>query len=512
MPDTPYRGASARAGAARPAAATALMALITRLHFYVGLFVGPFILVAAVTGTLFVLTPQIENRLYADQLYSDATGPAHTLTEQIAAARAVIGPEARLAAIRPASTPGTTTRVMFSQPGLQDSEHRAIFIDPVTLAVKGDLNVYGTSGTLPLRTALDTLHRNLMLGDLGRNYSELAASWLWFAALGGIVLWAYGRRRTAAPAVARSSASGGRLRLRRVHSLIGLWIAIGLFFLSATGLTWSRWAGGNINVVRQELGWVTPGLATSLKPGGDAMPAGGEHAEHMGHGGHAMTMGAPGTGDSMNMPSMGATPADPASKDATPSRAGPTAYETQFDRVVATARAAGIDANDIEVRPPRKADQAWTVREVDRSWPTQVDAVAIDGRDMSIVSRADFANFPLVAKLIRWGIDTHMGILFGWPNQLLMAAFGIALSTMIVLGYAMWWRRRPAPGSPVLTVTQAWSRLPGAQRGIAVLLAAALGWSLPLMGLSFLAFLLVDVLRWRLAAAEPSAARRALRP
>ncbi len=155
--------------------------------------------------------------------------------------------------------------------------------------------------------------------------------------------------------------------------------------------------------------------------------------------------------------------------------------------------------SEVEIRPPRKADQAWTVREVDRSWPTHVDAIAIDGRDQSIVSRADFASFPLVAKLIRWGIDTHMGILFGWPNQLLMAAFGIALSSMIVLGYVMWWRRRPAPGAPVLTVTQAWKRLPAVPRGIAVLLGRRPGMEPALMGASLVAFMLVDILRWRLA-------------
>jgi hypothetical protein len=45
--------------------------------FYIGLFVGPFILVAALTGTLYVLTPQIESHLYAAQLYNQSRrGPA----------------------------------------------------------------------------------------------------------------------------------------------------------------------------------------------------------------------------------------------------------------------------------------------------------------------------------------------------------------------------------------------------------------------------------------------------
>jgi hypothetical protein len=40
--------------------------LLRRLHFYIGLFVGPFIFVAALTGTLYVATPQLENWLYQD--------------------------------------------------------------------------------------------------------------------------------------------------------------------------------------------------------------------------------------------------------------------------------------------------------------------------------------------------------------------------------------------------------------------------------------------------------------
>ncbi|WP_233238791.1 PepSY domain-containing protein [Bordetella sp. LUAb4] len=490
MSKIPSGAASAPGGEAaiaRPPTQSAFVALLTRLHFYVGLFVGPFILVAAVTGTLFVLTPQIESRIYADALYTDATGPAHSLTEQIAAASTVIGPDDTLFSVRPAPRPGMTSRILFSEPRLQaTAEQRAIFVDPVTLAIKGDMNVYGTSSTLPFRTTLDFLHRNLMLGDLGRNYSELAASWLWFAALGGIILWWQASRRER---LARRPATGTRARLRRWHSVIGLWIAIGLFFLSATGLTWSRWAGGNIDVAREKLGWVTPPLSTRLTPqamggmpamAGAANEAHDDHGGHAGHGGHTM-------------------PNTPVSTD----------YATRFDAIERSARQAGIDATDIEIRPPRKPDQAWTVRETDRAWPTQVDAIAIDGRDLSVVGRSDFATFPLIAKLIRWGIDTHMGILFGWVNQVLMALFGIALSAMVVLGYAMWWRRRPAPGAPVLTVTQAWTRLGHGARGGIAALAVAVGWALPALGVSLLVFLLVDIARWRLAR---RGARRAVSP
>jgi uncharacterized iron-regulated membrane protein len=451
---------------------TALAALLLRLHFYIGLFVGPFILVAAVTGTLFVLTPQIETRLYAAQLFNDSHGAAQSLAAQVNAARGQVGEGPRLFAVRPGKTDAWNTRVMFTAPGMGDSESRAIFVDPISLAVRGDLMVYGTSGTLPFRTTLDYLHRNLMLGDLGRNYSELAASWLWLGSLGGLWLWFSARRRNGRP-----NRQPRPITVRRLHSLLGLWIVLGLVFFSATGLTWSRWAGGNVDLLRAQLGWVTPSASTQLH--GPA-PTPDEHAEHHHHAGMAMNM---------PMSAAGALAAGaPAAGD--PAR---------FDMVRGIARAGGIDASEIEIRPPRKIDQAWSVREVDRSWPTQVDTVAIDADRMVITSRADFADFPLIAKLIRWGVDAHMGILFGLANQIIMAAFGMALTVMIVLGYVMWWRRRPAAGSSLAPLSEAFVRLPPALRAGVAVLAVALGWSLPLMGVSLALFLVIDVLRWQLA-------------
>jgi len=449
---------------AQPAFA-AIRQFITRLHFYVGLFVGPFLLVAAITGTLYVLTPQIENLLYRDQLVARTSGPERPLAEQIAAARASIGEAPRLFAVRPATAPGLTTRVMFTQPDLGESETRTVFVDPASLAVQGELITYGTSGILPFRITLDYLHRNLLLGDIGRHYSELAASWLWFSILGGLLLW-YWQRSVARPKTAKVSSWQ---RSRRLHTLIGLWTALGLLFLSATGLTWSRWAGGNIDTFRNEVGWITPAITTALNPEA-APPVLGEHAAH--------GMGA--AGDT----------APPVSEQDMVAR---------FDGVVASARAAGIDSPMIEIRPPRTVGQAFRVSEYDRSWPTQVDTIAVDPADYKVTSRADFETFPIIAKLIRWGIDAHMGVLFGVANQALMAALGIALTAMIVYGYRMWWLRRPAPGASARTLIRSFSYLPPFAKITALAVALVFGIALPVMGASLLVFLLIDFFRAALA-------------
>ena len=244
---------------AASASAGSVKAFVARLHFYAGLLVAPFLLVAAITGTLYVLTPQIEDIVYRDALVARTQGEARPLAEQAAAARAMVGPDLALFAVRPAPEAGRTTRVMFADPSLGESQTRAIFVDPASLAIQGDMTVYGTSGILPLRTTLDLLHRNLLLGDLGRLYSELAASWLWVVALGGLFLFAWRRTGRAA----RANPANATLRTRRRHGLAGVTLLLGLVFLSATGLTWSQWAGGRIDADRRRE--ASGALAASLR-------------------------------------------------------------------------------------------------------------------------------------------------------------------------------------------------------------------------------------------------------
>jgi len=60
----------------------AVFNLLRRLHFYIGLFVAPFILMAALSGTLYVLAPQLENFIYADALTVEPHGTARPLSSQ----------------------------------------------------------------------------------------------------------------------------------------------------------------------------------------------------------------------------------------------------------------------------------------------------------------------------------------------------------------------------------------------------------------------------------------------
>ncbi|MFB6719211.1 PepSY-associated TM helix domain-containing protein [Kribbella sp. NPDC056345] len=441
--------------------------LLVRLHFYAGILVGPFLLVTALTGFVYALAPQIENALYRDTMFVDSSGTTVPLSEQVTAARER-QPDGTLLAVRPAAGPGDTTRVLFDGPGLGESERLAVFVNPATAAVTGELTAYGSSGALPFRTWLSHLHANLHLGTPGRLYSELAASWLWVVALAGLVLWWTGRRTGSRVRVERTGSA--RRRTLSWHGVLGTWVIVGMLFLSATGLTWSTYAGENVGDLRASLQWKTPTVSTALTA-----------ADHVGHEGHQMPGGS----------------VDPKAD--------------QWDQALQSARSAQLDG-PLEITAPKKAGTSFTVQEIGKAWPTQADAVAVDPMSGKVVDVVRFADYPLAAKLSRWGIDAHMGVLFGVVNQVGLLIVAGTIVAMVIWGYRMWWLRRPTRshslrfGRPARR--GAWRELPIPALLTILVLAVGAGLFLPLLGLSLAAFVVVDLAigfyRWRVAAPQPA--------
>ncbi|WP_289016924.1 PepSY-associated TM helix domain-containing protein [uncultured Aeromicrobium sp.] len=450
---------------ARPGVWAQLKPLVLRLHFYAGVLVAPFILVAAVTGLVYTAAPQIERAVYADELTVEPRGAQLPLSEQFAVAREA-HPDGTLVEIRPPATPDSSTRVVFTDADVPENSYRAVMVDPYTGEVLGQERQYGQ--WLGVRAWLNELHSNLHLGTVGRYYSELAASWLWVVVLGGLALWFTKRRtdRRARRLLLPEQSATGRRRTLSWHATLGVWLAVGALFLSATGLTWSRFAGEHVAEVRTALSWTGTTLTTSLD-GDDAGSSG--HGGHGSHGGH----GASGAGTSDDVVSRG----------------------VGVDGVLAAARASGLQ-DPLLLTAPVDDASAWTVAEKKRSAPTRLDSVAVDPRDGSVVDEIRFADEPLAAKLTRWTIDAHVGVLFGLLNQLVLAAVALGLIAVTLLGYRSWWQRRPTRGTARVGRAPGrgtWRRLsPGVLVGV-VGVTLAVGWFVPLLGVSLAVFLLLDL-------------------
>ncbi|GAA0923360.1 MULTISPECIES: PepSY-associated TM helix domain-containing protein [Streptomyces violaceusniger group] len=447
----------------------ALRPLVLRLHFYAGALVAPFLLVAAVTGLLYAGSFQAEKLVYGHELRVPVGDRELPVSQQVAAARKA-HPEGEISAVRPSPEDGATTRVLLSGVKGVDPDHTlAVFVDPYTGKVCGALEQYGSSGALPLRTWIDEFHRDLHLGQTGRLYSELAASWLWVIALGGVVLWLSRRRkkRTLRAVALPERAATGRRRTMSFHGAAGLWVALGLVFLSATGLTWSTYAGAHVEDLRTAIGQTTPTVSATV--------GGGEHAgHHMGSG---------------SMPGM--------DMGGTDEKAGHTA-DVGLDTVLRAARAKDLD-DPVEIVPPAEPGSAYVVSQIQRSWPEKQDSVAIDPATGEVTDVQRFADYPVLAKLTRWGIDLHTGNLFGLVNQIALAALALTLILLIVWGYRMWWQRGRASafGRPI--PRGAWRRVPVYVLLPLATVIAVIGYYLPLLGIPLAAFLAVDILMGEIA-------------
>jgi uncharacterized iron-regulated membrane protein len=141
----------------------------------------------------------------------------------------------------------------------------------------------------------------------------------------------------------------------------------------------------------------------------------------------------------------------------------------------------------VEIVPPTDV-----VRQIQRSWPEKQDSVAIDPATGKVTDTLRFADYPVLAKLTRWGIDGHTGTLFGIVNQLALAALALGLILMILWGYRMWWQRGRASafGRPV--PRGAWQHVPPQILVPFAAVVAVLGYFVPLLGIPLAAFLATD--------------------
>jgi uncharacterized iron-regulated membrane protein len=461
-----------------------------RWHFYAALFVMPFLVVLAITGTLYCFQPQIEPLLYP-HLLTVKPSQAARLSDDTLLARAntavPAGSQATTASID--RDPGRSAEFVFRYPG---GEKRSVYLNPYTGDVLGTLSVEHRFMQVDRM-----IHRKLLIGKPGELIMELAACWTLVMVGTGVALWwprgTFAWRGTLWPRLALR----GRPLWKSVHAVMGIWLAAGAVAFILTGLPWSGSWGKNLQSLATRVNMGSPAGAwggTTLRsatPGQSAQPASPTDNRDGGHHGH-MPQSMPGM--VMDDLPLSQTPwAVGASVVPTSGNEGLAAATLPLGRVVDIARTRGLSSG-YDIALPSSPAGVYTVSYFPAD-PRDERTLHIDQYSGKVLEDIGYDDYGAVSRVVSYGTSLHMGRYFGLANQLCCALISLGLAAMAVTGSVMWWKRRPrnALGAPTRVAT------PVSLRGWAAGLAF-LGILFPLMGLSLLAVWALDAVAVRRSA------------
>ncbi|BDU18954.1 PepSY domain-containing protein [Dyella sp. GSA-30] len=423
--------------------------LLWRWHFYAGLFCLPFVLWLACTGLIYLFKPQIEPLL--EQRYAQvADAPAQPASAQVAAALAAV-PGTMLNAYQVPSSSTAAAQVLLGR----GSEIIRVYVDPASLRV-----LHVVSENDRFMRVIFYLHGELMLGSAGSMVVELAASWTILMLLTGLYLWWPRGRRLAGVFYPRLN-QRGRVFWRDLHAVTAVWVSLLALFLLMSGLPWAKSWGGLLRDARQSWthahvvqDWTIGSADARAQAAAENTPPDDEHAMHHGMAG---------------MEHMHATPVDLA----------------VLDRVLPAVLAQHIAA-PVLIAPPSMKKTQWSARS-DAADRSQRADLTLDPSSGLVIRRVDFAQRPLLDRLIGYGVAVHEGALFPPLNQVLSAFTALGLITTCLSAVVMWWRRRPhgVLGAPPVHADARHPR-------VFVALLVLLGIFLPLLGASMLTVLIVE--------------------
>lgn len=427
-------------------------ATVWRWHFYAGLLAAPFVMVLAVSGSLYLFKTEWETWVERPYNKLEWTGDRAEPRRIVEAALGAIE-GAVLQGYELPPTPNAAARVLVRA----DSESVRTYVHPQSAVVLGSRRESDRFMSWTKR-----LHGELLMGDGGSYVVEVAASWTIVLVLTGLFLWWPRSGGRWAGVVYPRWGIGGRVFWRDLHSVTGIWISLFTLVLLFSGLPWSRFWGGYFKAARELTG--TAVARQDWSTGGEARPR--SEGDHAGHGSGRR-----------------ARSASKAPVDLEPlARCVEVAQKLDLETpVVVSASGDGL---------------TWTIKSNTPNRPRRV-TVHVNSRTGEVVHRETFRDRHWIDQLVSVGIAFHEGRLFGWPNQLLGLFTAAGLVVLSGSGIVMWWKRRPTGflGAPPIS-----KKAGGWSIGL-LMIIAALAIYLPLFGLTLAATWATE--RWVLARIPP---------
>jgi uncharacterized iron-regulated membrane protein len=414
---------------------------IWRWHFYAGVFCIPFVIVLALTGAIYLFKPYYEHWQESEYRDLPISGEAIAPNQQIQIALNAI-PNGKLLSYRLPQTADEAVAVNVQTINVQAENIWQVFINPYTGELLGIQRK-----DLMLMNLVKTFHGELLLGNVGSIFVELAACWAIVLIVTGLYLWWPRNARGLAGVIYPRLREGSRIFWRDIHAVIGIWISALALFLLITGLPWALVWGSALKEIR----------------------------------------------------SFEITPVQ---QDWTQSRTHEhQSWRAQASSVFNLAPEILSAAVNLKLAAPVELSVAdaehnfWKASSQSQNRPLRADVwIASDG---SIEKHNNFVDKPLLDRAIGIGIAAHEGYLFGWFNLVLGVLTCLGLMLMSVSGFILWRKRKPDSvlGAPLAMPTRIGFTVLTITFGLAVFL--------PMLAISLVIIFLIEtgLRRWNKRAA-----------
>lgn len=430
-------------GEAHPSQRARLYRLLWRWHFYAGVLTAPVLMVAAVTGALYVFIDELKPIFYPELMLSESLSEAAPRSlDDLMAGLLREYPKAQVLSVAEPPEPGQNVEFAIRLPEGETTIQTTAMVDPISGRVAGLYNQHDSFFGIVLH-----LHRRLFLGPIGRLLVELTASWGIVLLITGCYLWwprGKGKAEAQGFGVWRPRLRGPfRIVLRDWHAVVGFYGLTTAAFVLATGLFFTQLFGPGFN-------WIAKQTST--------------------------------------------TPATPKSEAAAGRKPITLAAAVQ----AAEPQLPGY--GPVRITLPKAADEAFQVARRDTSQPHWKSPALIDAYSGRFLALQGWNTAAPIQKVRMSIYPLHVGSIFGLTTKVLALLTCLALLLLAVTGVWMWWRRRPR-GTWGLPPSDATTHVPLWLSGVILLLAVLL----PALGGSLILIMLGEFVWFRLVRRPQSA-------
>jgi uncharacterized iron-regulated membrane protein len=424
---------------------SSLYKTVWRWHFYAGIIFAPFLIILAVTGSIYLFKPQIEQVLYQDYYDVTPNGDKLPASKQIEEVK-ILYPEAVVTNYRPGENATRSSEVSMTT----NNESFTIFVDPYTGESIGVLNNENR-----IMDKIEEIHGELMAGTLGDRIVELAACWGVVLIVTGLYLWLPKRRQSLSGVLFPRLNKGKKILRRDLHAVPAFWITAGMLFLIMTGLPWSGFWGSNFQVITTNSG---SGYPPSIWTG--SAPISTIKTKDIAD--------VPWAAENLDVPLSEIQGFIPIS----------------IDEVIAIANREGLRPI-YTVSIPSEKDGVYTLSAFPPKAKDEV-TMHIDQYTGAVLADYRYDDYGLIGKIVAMGITLHKGTEFGLINQLCCLLICLGIIFVAVSGFYLWLKRKPKKGFG------APKALSSKKMKSFLILLIVLGILFPLVGVSLIVVWLLD--------------------